>query len=251
MVLAVASVPYACTRGGRGQEIRREAIPSTLPSSIPSTKASGPAGILGVVRLIGAPPSAKPIVSAGPGCPKPLFDPWVRVGSSNGLRDVVVRIAPSSFDHPPPVVTGPTHALVQEGCVISPHVLAIRAGDPVQFLNADPTLHNFHVFDGDETELNFGQPSGAPGVTRPISSEPHTFRVTCDVHPWTTAYVVATDHPFFTVTDDDGHFAIAGVPARTYTLQAFHPALGDRSTTVVVPAGGNVEVDFSYEPLTP
>ena len=38
----------------------------------------------------------------------------------------------------------------------------------------------------------------------------------------TTAYVAVSDNPFFAVTDKDGNFKITGLPAGTYTIEAFH-----------------------------
>jgi hypothetical protein len=35
-------------------------------------------------------------------------------------------------------------------------------------------------------------------------------------------YLVAFDHPYFAVTDEDGAFSIANVPAGTYRLTVWH-----------------------------
>jgi hypothetical protein len=36
------------------------------------------------------------------------------------------------------------------------------------------------------------------------------------------AYIGVQNHPYFAVTDKDGNFKIASVPAGTYTLTAYH-----------------------------
>ena len=48
----------------------------------------------------------------------------------------------------------------------------------------------------------------------------------CDVHGWMRAYANVVTHPFFAVTKDDGSFEIKGLPAGTYTIEAWHERLG-------------------------
>lgn len=74
--------------------------------------------------------------------------------------------------------------------------------------------------------------------------------LTCDVHAWMHAWVVVNDSPYFAVTGDDGAFTISGLPAGTYTLEAWHPVLGTRSITVKIGVGAkaNVRATLTYEP---
>ena len=44
-----------------------------------------------------------------------------------------------------------------------------------------------------------------------------------------SAYILVFSHPFFAVTDDDGRYAIAGVPPGTYTLRRLERARHARS----------------------
>ena len=39
-----------------------------------------------------------------------------------------------------------------------------------------------------------------------------------------SAYILVFNHPFFAVTDDDGRYAIPGVPSGTYTLAGLERA---------------------------
>jgi hypothetical protein len=48
------------------------------------------------------------------------------------------------------------------------------------------------------------------------------------------------------VTGEDGSFAIAGVPAGTWEVTAWHEKLGERKGTVTVPATGPATVDFTF-----
>jgi hypothetical protein len=62
-------------------------------------------------------------------------------------------------------------------------------------------------------------------------------RLGCDVHPWMTAWVGVVEHPFFAVTDAEGRFEIAGVPAGSYTISAWHERLGTIERKVTVQKG--------------
>jgi hypothetical protein len=64
------------------------------------------------------------------------------------------------------------------------------------------------------------------------------------------AWAVVMDHPYFAVTGDDGAFQIRGLPAGTYTLEAWHPVLGLKSMTVVIGTGNKAQVTarLSYKP---
>ena len=66
--------------------------------------------------------------------------------------------------------------------------------------------------------------------------------VTCDLHPWSKAYVLVFDHPYYAVTGNNGDFSLEGVPAGTYHLRAWHPVLGLVDQTVTVGAGAAATV---------
>jgi hypothetical protein len=56
----------------------------------------------------------------------------------------------------------------------------------------------------------------------------------CDLHPWNYAYVGVFAHPFFAVTDQDGRFAIHGVPAGHHDLAIFHSKGGTSTKPIAV-----------------
>ena len=63
------------------------------------------------------------------------------------------------------------------------------------------------------------------------------------------AYIGVLKHPFFAVSGEDGSFTIAGVPAGTYTVAAWHEggAAGTEKTMqVTVPANGSGKTDFAF-----
>ncbi len=50
--------------------------------------------------------------------------------------------------------------------------------------------------------------------------------VTCDSHPWMHGFVQILDHPYAAVTNAKGEFSIKDIPAGTYSIEAWHEALG-------------------------
>src|SRR5204862_5125841 len=117
--------------------------------------------------------------------------------------------------------------LQQVGCEFVPYVVGLRAGQTLLVRNSDPVLHNVHAIPavGTNKESNNAQPAGAADL-RLMFSEPELFlRIRCDLHPWMLAYVCVWPHGAFAVTDLNGSFEIANVPAGEYTLIAAHRKL--------------------------
>jgi uncharacterized protein (DUF2141 family) len=69
----------------------------------------------------------------------------------------------------------------------------------------------------------------------------------CDVHGWMNAYVGVLDHPFFAVTGEDGKFAIKGLPAGSYTVEAWHERLGATTQSVTLGAKESKDVSFTLK----
>ena len=83
-------------------------------------------------------------------------------------------------------------------------------------------------------------------MRRRRSETPEFLNWVCDTHAWMLGFVHVFDHPFFAVTDDKGAFSIPNVPARTYTLNAWHEDAGVRSQEVIVSESGEVRVNFEF-----
>jgi len=160
------------------------------------------------------------------------------------LKDVLVRIAPKSFEGRYDV---PAAALVdQVDCSYAPRIQGVIAGQDVEVKNSDRTLHNVHTFLGSETVFNEATTMGAPPIKKRL---PPTgiVRFGCDIHPWMRAFVIVTDHPFFAVSGDDGAFRIGRVPAGKYKLEAWHARYGLKTQEITVTEGQTAEVTFTYD----
>jgi len=79
-------------------------------------------------------------------------------------------------------------------------------------------------------------------------------KLKCDVHQWMFAYAGVQSHPYFAVTDADGNFKIADVPAGSYTLTAYHlKAHGAKPGEAqdITVAGSPVTANFTVEVPAP
>jgi hypothetical protein len=224
------------------------AAPALAREPRPPAAATG--SIKGTVIFEGEAPERLPLVrDTDPYChrtPKLSEDVVVTKGK---LRDVLVRIKNG---------TGGKHAapaqpvvLDQQACMYRPRVVGLLAGQKLVARNSDGTFHNVHGTLNGKLLWNKPQAAQAPELSLDPGARPgDVVEVVCDVHPWMRAYAVVHDHPYFAVTGDDGAFEIRGLPPGTYTLEAWHPKLGERSLTVKIGTGpkANVTARLSYKP---
>lgn len=108
-----------------------------------------------------------------------------------------------------------------------PHLMVIPVGSRVEFPNADAFDHN--VFSHTENAL-FDLGSFGRGESRGTTfTRPGVVRIYCNVHPNMSSVIVVRDNPYFALPSEDGSFVIAGVPAGTHVLHAWH----ERANTAV------------------
>lgn len=133
--------------------------------------------------------------------------------------------------------------LDQNGCEYQPHVLAFPAGSTVEVLNPDGVLHNVHSYSKVNSPFNMAQPKFKKTLQVKID-KPEAVNVKCDVHAWMSGWLVATENPYFAVTDGSGSFKLTDVPAGTYTVEVWHETLGKSTQKVTVKAKEEAKVNF-------
>lgn len=169
---------------------------------------------------------------------------------TRGLKNAVVWVegAPPGI----PVTSLPTVVLDQKDWTFLPHVLAVRAGQTVRFVNSDIANHNVHSLTSGNT-FNLGFVSGTdithrfrkPTGTRPV-------RLDCDIHHWMRAWVYVFRQDAFAVTDAQGRFRIEGVPSGRQRLRVHH-ADGELEAAreVVIETDGETRLDLEVGGASP
>jgi plastocyanin len=138
--------------------------------------------------------------------------------------------------------------LDQKGCRYVPHVIGVMIGQPVEFTNSDPTMHNIHTTAETPAnpEIDISQPPKG-GTTQKVFAKPELMiPVRCNNHPWMNAFINVSPNPFYAVSDENGNFTIRGLPPGTYTLVADHEVLGQQTTQVTVESKQTATADFTY-----
>ena len=133
--------------------------------------------------------------------------------------------------------------LDQNGCEYHPHVLAFQAGSTVEVLNPDGILHNIHSYSKVNSPFNQAQPKFKKTLDVKID-KPEVIEVKCDVHGWMHGWLVATENPYFAVTDNSGSFKLSDVPPGSYTVEVWHEKLGKSTQKVTVKAKEEAKVSF-------
>jgi plastocyanin len=133
--------------------------------------------------------------------------------------------------------------LDQHGCEYKPHVLAFPAGTTVEILNPDGILHNVHSYSKANKAFNMAQPKFKKTLEVKVE-KPEAVEVKCDVHGWMHGWLVATENPYFAVTDKSGSFKLTDVPAGSYTVEVWHEKLGKSTQKVTVKAKEEAKVSF-------
>ena len=184
------------------------------------------------LRRAAAPPERRPNVAD--------------LGSPAAVRDISDRLTSVVYmeDAPKAPAVVPGHVVLdQRDERFVPHVLAITTGTVVDFPNSDRIFHN--VFSLSKTRP-FDLGRYAAGRSKAVTFDrPGIVRVFCDIHSHMNAFILVFNHPFFALTDMDGRYRIDNVPPGTYNLVAWNEGVASGPQPVVVPEGGEAELDFA------
>ena len=165
--------------------------------------------------------------------------------SNGGLENVFVYVKDGLgnyyFDTPTETIK-----LDQKGCRYTPHVFGLRAGQPVEISNSDPTMHTVHAIATSNQEFNLSQPIQGIKNTKTFTAPEVMVHFKCNVHTWMDAYAGILSHPYFAVTASGGAFELNGLPPGTYSVEAWHEKLGTQTQSVTVGTKESKTVDFRF-----
>lgn len=180
---------------------------------------------------------------------------WIDV-KGNALRGVFVFIDGITKGKAWPTPEGGKYMIEQKNCRFQKWAQVVQRG-PITIRHSDPptVLHNINtrekigVESGSEvmkTIFNFAQPD--PGdIEKELKPRRSPFiAINCEAHNFMFAFMMAPEHPYTEVVDDDGAFTIKDVPPGSYTVKAWHPRFGLKEGKVNISAKGSAEVNFEF-----
>ena len=208
--------------------------------------------ITGTVTYEGEAPKLKPLkMDADPICvgkhTEDVMPQSIVLSERNTLGNIFVYVKSGLPKTNFPVPTEPV-VINQQGCMYTPHVIGVMAGQPVKILNPDGTLHNVHALSKAKAnpEFNLAMPKFRTEITTVFKEPEFMFPIKCDVHPWMGAWVTVMAHPYFAVTGVDGKFTIPKLPPGTYEVEAWHEKLGTQSASITITGDEKQEANFKF-----
>ena len=203
-------------------------IPAAASPDKASTAPAGPTGrIRGIVRLQGMPPAAayEPVSENQNVCGDRVPVSRLSVGKDNGVQHAFVYL--DGVQSSEKFRARESLLVDQKNCQYAPHSLIVPAGSKIDITNSDPILHNVHAHQvtdqGQTTLFNIAQPVRGQRATVDSSFTPGIVYLTCEAgHPWMSGYVFVANHPYVTLSGNDGEFVIEGVPPGTYQIKMWH-----------------------------
>jgi len=202
------------------------------------------ATIRGSIKVEGALPRLPPLqITKYKEFCKDVPNETLIVGPGRGLRYAVVTL--EDITKGKAVERETSHELDNIKCRFSPHVQAASVGQFVVLKNSDPILHTAHAFfTKDQPQFNVGLYPGR--VSRKPLVAAGLVTIHCEVHPWMSAYIVVTEHPYHAISDLYGEYALSDVPPGTYRLKVWHESLGTQEKRIEVKPGAAQTVDFTF-----
>ncbi len=237
-------------RSGTSPAASSEAASAEPAPAQAAPTVAGSASLVGTVVYEGAVPKLPTLkMNADPACAKkhdgPVNSEALVLGENNALANVFVWVKSGVPQGAWPVPSEPL-VLDQRGCRYSPHVSGLMVDQKLKVLNSDQLLHNIHSLPKINSSFNRAMPASVTEAEYSFSKQEVLFKIKCDVHPWMNAWIGVVSHPFFAVTGSDGKFTIAGLPAGTYEVEAWHEKMAARTVSITLADGEAGSADFSF-----
>jgi hypothetical protein len=206
---------------------------------------------------------------------KPMNQSLLFDKSSGAIENVVIFMAEdlSKVDKPelwvaPSAAPGKNEPFVfdQDRCMFLAHVSALQISQPMLIKNSDGVGHNTKLENSNPDSKII--PPGGEIVYQHRKQERAPYKVSCNIHPWMTAWVLPRDNSYFDITGKEGTFEIPELPAGVPLLmKVWHEKVGMVEKVTVngkavkwpkkgfqldpIPTGGELTLDvvFDAEPF--
>lgn len=172
------------------------------------------------------------------------YDKRLIVSKNQGIQNAVVYLTGVQGGKPLSSL-GNEFILDQQGCSYEPHVLLVPVNTPLQILNNDGILHNFHTFSKKNRPVNMSQPEFREKMEMTFK-HPEFIQARCDVHGWMSCWIIVTDQPYYAITDAEGNFVLNDIPPGNYQLNCWQEMLGEQTIAVTVETDGALTSTFTF-----
>jgi hypothetical protein len=158
-----------------------------------------------------------------------------------------VMLAASDFTTQPDVPPA-TRSVVIDDCRLTPSLIVAKKGDTLRVTSK--VSYPFMPAFGDAAVVKTLIPGQSYDV--PLD-QPGVSAVTCGfTAPCGRTDVIVLEHPYFTVTDGQGHFRFESFPAdQAVKLNAWHPLFKEAEIVVELGRGEERKVELVLEPAAP
>jgi plastocyanin len=143
----------------------------------------------------------------------------------------------------------PTKQVAQKDLAFVPSLLPVQVGTKVEFPNLEKdTYHNiFSYSPAKRFDLGRYRPDEKP-VPSQIFDVAGLVTLRCDIHEHMRGLILVLATPHFVITDESGHFRLAGLPAGHYALKAWVDSRTTRELPVDLKSSSTLHVDFPANP---
>jgi hypothetical protein len=161
----------------------------------------------------------------------PLEETLIVDETTKGIKNVAVYLRDASRVHDSAKPKADPIVFDQQHCVFLTHMLGATVGETIELKNSDPTGHNTNLIG---TGFNPSIPAGGTLNYKVQKESPVPIKVVCSIHPWMVAHMLMRENGYYAVTDDQGNFEIANVPAgEPLEFQVWHESGGAASNGLV------------------
>jgi beta-lactamase regulating signal transducer with metallopeptidase domain/WD40 repeat protein len=179
-----------------------------------------------------------------------IDDESLRADAERGLANAFVYLAKAPSNWQPPQEDLKPLALTLQDYRFEPRAAIVRTGQAVQLKNAGVAADNVSFNPTKNAAQNRMVNAGSDiTLERPFTtSEEIPIQAKSQLNPWKSTFLLPLDHPFAAITDKQGRFSIAGLPAGEHRFYIWHERTGwlEKSLGFNIQAGQTTEANRSY-----